>query len=481
MSPKREALMRSRFRTSIRSLLNRIAFERKASVLPIFAAMVIFLVVVAGAAYDVSRTVNAREKLSYAIDAAALAVAADLSTSVMTDSEITQAIADSFRANLDGVEFLDEAIENLDFDVDADNGTIVVTSSAMLDTYFINIGGYGKEALGPEVLSFGSSSQVTYSRFDVELALVLDVTGSMSSDMDTLRDAADGLVDILIPEGTDTDDSKVRISLVPYSQGVNLGSYADVVKGGDYGYSDGSECVTERQDYDDGSDTYEVRYTDDPYDYYDESNPPPKGTFYGGGSDRCSSDSEMIPLTSDRDTLVEAIEDLDDNGGTAGQTGVTWGWNSLSPNYSDVWPADSAPESYENEDVLKFAIIMTDGDNNRYYEYIEEEEQCGWQYISGRWRWRCQTVSVQAWDEESESQSYSNESSTAQRALCEGMKDAGIEIFGVYFGSNNSSAGSLNMQSCASDGNYYQATSASELINAFSNIAKRIQQIYVSR
>ena len=49
------------------------------------------------------------------------------------------------------------------------------------------------------------------------------------------------------------------------------------------------------------------------------------------------------------------------------------------------------------------------------------------------------------------------------------------------FGSSNSSAGSRNMQSCASTGNYYQATSASELINAFSNIAKKIQQIYVSR
>ena len=331
--------MRSSLRTFIRSLTKRFVSDCKASVLPIFGVMVILLVVIAGAAFDVSRTVNAREKLSYAIDAAALSVAADLSTSVMTDDEITEAIADSFRANLEGAEFLDDAIDNLDFVVDAENGTIVVTSSAMLATYFIDFGGYGMEALGPEVLSFGASAQVTYSRFDVELALVLDVTGSMRNDMDTLREAADGLVDILIPADTAEEDSKVRISLVPYSQGVNLGTYADVVKGDDYGYSDGSDCVTERQDYDDGSDTYEVKYTDDPYNYYDETDPPPKATFYGGGSNNCSSDSEMIPLTSDRDVLVDAIADLDDNGGTAGQTGVVWGWNSLSPNYSDVWPA----------------------------------------------------------------------------------------------------------------------------------------------
>lgn len=462
-------------------LCARFVSERAGSVLPIFGVAVIMMVVVAGAAFDISRTVNAREKLSYAIDAAALSVAADLSTTVMSDAEITEAITDSFRANLDGAEFLDEAIENLDFEVDDENGTIRVTSSAMLDTYFIDIGGYGKETLGPDVLGFSTSAQVTYSRFNIELAMVLDVTGSMRDDMDTLRDASEGLVNILIPDGTTEEDSKVRISLVPYSQGVNLGSYADTVKGGAYGHSDGSNCVTERQDYDDGTDTYEVKFTDAPYDYYDETDPPPKETFFGGASDNCSSDSEMIPLTADRDELVNAIRDLDDNGGTAGQTGVVWGWNSLSPNYATLWPPDSAPESYDNSDILKFAIIMTDGDNNRYYEYVEEEEECGWVRRGGRWRWECETVTVNDWRERRESENYSNTSSTDQRALCSAMKAEGIEIFGVYFGDDEDSAGSRNMQSCSSEDNYYQATSASELIQAFSNIAKKIQQIFVSK
>jgi len=464
----------------IKALTGRFVRERKASILPLFGLMVIFLVVMSGAAFDVSRAVNGREKLSYALDSAALSLATELSTSVMTDAQIEEALADSFRANLAGTEFLDEAIDNLDFVVDSENGIVTVSATASLNNYFIDLGGYMKKNLGPEVFSFGTSAQVSYSRFDVELALVLDVTGSMSSDMDTLRDAADKVVDILIPDGTAEDDSKVRISLVPYSQGVNLGSYADKVKGDDYGYSDGSDCVTERQDYDDGTETYEVRYTDDPYNYYDETDPPPKATFYGGGSFNCSSDSEMIPLTSDRDALVTAIADLDDNGGTAGQTGVVWAWNSLSPNYTNLWPAESAPESYDNEDVLKFAIIMTDGDNNRYYEFIETEMQktCTGKGKSKTCEWN--EVEVNEWDEESESGSYSNNSSTAQRALCEAMKDAGIEIFGVYFGNNNSSVGASNMQSCASDGNYYQATSSTALISAFSNIAKKIQSIYLS-
>lgn len=465
-----------------RPLLAEFIGDRKASILPIFGLLVILIVVIAGITIDVSRTVNAREKLSFAIDAAALSVAADLSTTVMSDDQIKQALADSFRANLENAEFLDEAIDNLDFVVDPDNGTIKVSSTATLKNYFIDMGGYGQKALGPETFSFGTSSQVTYSRFDVELALVVDVTGSMRNDMDTLRDASEGLVNILIPDGTDEDESKVRISLIPYSQGVNLGSYADKVKGGIYGYSDGSKCVTERQDYDDGEDLYKVRYTDKPYYYYVKTNPPPKDTFYGGGSNNCSSTSKMMPLTSDRDALLDAIADLDDNGGTAGQTGVVWGWNSISPNYSDVWPIESKPEPYDNEDVLKFAIIMTDGDNNRYYEYVGEREECGWVY-SNRfgWQWKCEMVAVNRWQERSESENYSNNSSTAQRALCQAMKDEGISIFGVYFGTSNTSAGSKNMQSCASTGNFYKATNSAELIGAFANIAKKIQQIYVSK
>jgi|GEM_PF-1166695 len=462
--------------------LQRFCSAEQGAVLPIFGLMVILMIVIMGAAVDITRTVNAREKLSYALDAAALSVAADLSTSVMTDEQIQEALSDSFRANLDGTDFLEEAVENLSFTVDSENGLVTVASSATLSNYFIDLGGYMKEHLGPAVFSFGTNAQVSYSRFDVELALVVDVTGSMRNDMDTLKEAAEGVVNILIPEGFDEENSKVRISLVPYSQGVNLGDYADKVKGDAFGYSDGSVCVTERQDYDDGTELYDVKYTDESYDYYDETDPPPKDTFYGGGTNSCSSDSEMIPLTSDREALTDAIDDLDDNGYTAGQTGIVWGWNSLSPNYYDVWPTDSVGEAYDNEDVLKFAIIMTDGDNNRYYEFIETEtvEVCTGKKKKKK---KCtyETVDVDEWDEVSESESYDNNSSVASRELCEGMKTAGIEIFGVYFGSNNDSAGARIMQSCASSGNYYQASSSSELIEAFSNIARKIQSIYLSK
>ncbi|MBN9673196.1 TadE/TadG family type IV pilus assembly protein [Roseibium aggregatum] len=471
--------MCNRKRVEAISRLQQLAQDKNGSIVPLFAIMVLIMIVIFGAAVDVSRSVSAREKLSYAIDAAALSVAAQLSTTVMTDSEITEALSETFAANLEGEEFLEKALDNLEFTVDADNGTISVTSSATLDNYFIDLGGFLEESFGPDFMEFGNSGQVSYSKFDVELALVVDVTGSMTSnDMQTLREASTEVVNILLPDTGDTGDAKVRISLIPYSQGVNLGDYASKVKGGAY-YSErvSGNCVTERQDYED----FEVMLTDDSYDYYDEAEIPPFETFFGGGTNGCSSSAKMVPLTNDRETLLPAISALTDQGGTAGQTGIAWGWYSLSPNYVDVWPSDSAPAYYSDEETLKFAIIMTDGDNNRYYDFVETEWQkvCTGKKKKKTCSW--QEVPVNEWQEVGEGESYSNTSSTRSRDLCDAMKNAGIEVFGVYFGTNDYSAGAKNMQSCASDGNYYQASSSSALIKAFANIARKIQQIYVSK
>ncbi len=456
------------FKTRIVNLIS----DRRAAVLPIFGVMVIMVVLIAGIAVDVSRSVNAREKLSYALDAAALAVATDLSTAEMSDAEIMDALTASFKANLSGAEFLDDAIKNLSFEVDSENGMITVASSAMLDNYFIDIGGYMKESLGPSTFSFGTSSQVSYSRYNVELAMVVDVTGSMSSEMDTLRTAADSVVNILIPAGTDAADSKVRISLVPYSQGVNLGGYANTVTNGGSSYKN---CVNEREG--------DKKFTDAIYDYDGSTSEFFHGTpeYYvrdsGGferwstGSDKCPG-NELLPLTSTRSTLVTAISDLNDGGGTGGQTGIAWGWYTLSPNWASLWPSSSAPEDYGKDDILKYALIMTDGDFNAEYSR-EDRTTCTY---SG-----CKTDDY--WVERFHANSrYSDPPAERAKELCDAMKSKGIKIYAVYFDTGGSSFGDDLMKYCASGSSYYyEATSSESLITAFSNIAKKIQSIYLSK
>jgi len=460
--------------------LRKLQEDRRGSIMPMFAILGVLLMVIAGAAVDYSRAVNNREKMAHALDAAALTLATKLSTSVMTDSEIDSLLSDAFAANIQTLGLDDVAIANLTHVVNPDIGLVDIATTVTVPTQFLSIGG-----IGPDSLTVHVKTEVNYSRFDVELALVLDVTGSMRSDIDTLQEASTDLLDTLIPVGTASSDSKVRISIIPYSQGVNLGSNAATVTDGDASYS----CVTERLG--------EAQYTDDPYDYTPTDTSLVASTHFGGGTSSCPGSSmSLLPLTNDRDDLEDKIDALDDGGGTAGQTGVAWGWYTLSPNWTNLWPAASAPGAYDDDELLKFAIIMTDGDNNRYYD-IEETETCTSTHGSGKKSKKSKKgkkggkkddddeetcITTYDWTEESEYQGYTNESSTRQRALCEAMKDAGITVYGIYFGTNTSSAGAKNMSACAtSESTFYQANSSSELISAFGNIAKKIQSIYLAK
>lgn len=427
-----------------------------------FAVLTVVLVVIAGSSIDYSRAIANRGKMANALDAAALTVASQLSSSIMTDEEIGAALEDAFSANLESMGLNTAAIANLDFTVDSENGIIDVSSNVTVDTYFIQLGG-----IGPESLTVGVSTQVNYSKFDVELALIVDVTGSMWADVDTLQDASESLLDTLIPDGTSEDDSKVKISIIPYSEGVNLGPYANKVANGAQGTRN---CVTERL----GT----AQYTDDPYDY-DSGN---DDSYFGGGSSGCASSPQLVPLTAKRNKLETAIRQLSASGGTSGQTGIAWGWYTLSPNWSNLWPSDSAPGAYDDDDLLKFAVIMTDGDFNRYYyKQSLSKNYCNYYKRYGYVTETCRNGYNDYWFPAGSS-GYSGTSSVRAREFCDAMKDEGIQIYTVYFGNSSSSAGARVMQDCASsDTTYYEATSSSSLINAFGNIAKKIQSIYLAK
>jgi hypothetical protein len=357
--------------------------------------------------------------------------------------------------------YLDEAIENLAFSVDSENGRITVSSAATMDNLFIDFGGYGKKAFGPESFTFGTNSQVTYSRFDIEMAMVVDVTGSMRWALNDLKDAAESVVNILIPEGS--SESKVKISLVPYSVGVNMDSYASAATDG---YS--TRCATERIGDEQFSDaSYSVE---------------PLGNGSGTYRDAACSDSVLQPLTDDRTALMTAVGDLETDGYTAGHTGVGIGWYTLSPNWKDLWPTESAPAEYSNTEVLKFALIMTDGDFNTLYDkVIMTRKQCRrYRYDGVRYDGRCLKGKNDYWVEK-RSSGYSGQSSQRALSICSAMKNAGITIYTVYFGTATGSSEARVMRECADPDKYYVATSADDLISAFSNIAKKIQQVYLSQ
>ena len=308
--------------------------------------------------------------------------------------------------------------------------------------------------------------------------------GVNPNDIASLRTASTELINILFPESASSADSKIRVSIVPYSQGVNLGSYADTVTNGAAGWRN---CVTERS----GA----MRLTDAIYNYNGATSDFFRGAgekLFRNGSERSPwgeqcPDDEILPLTDNKRTLLSKIASLTDDNGTAGQTGVAWGWYTLSPSWASLWPAASAPAAYgsgnSSDDAKKFAVVMTDGNFNNYFDFVDyPETSCRWVW-KGYWDRECTTTTNSIWTEYyDDNPSINSPSADRGNQYCSLMKDKNIEVYAIYFETTGSTFGEALMRNCASSSNnFYLAESRSDLIQAFSNIAKKIQNIYLSK
>ncbi len=432
-------------------LSRRLRREQSGSIMITAGFTFLLLIVMGGAAVDYARAVSTRTTLANAIDSAALAAAKQLSLMDMTDAAVKKVVEDVVAANI-GDKYQDVSYRVDSVTVVPAQGTVTVDASADVPTFFVKLAGINN-------LNVSNVSQVTYSRFDVELAIVVDVTESMEDDMQALREATQRAVDILLPSYVTPGNSKVKMSIVPYSTGVNAGRYAARVSNG----SASNKCVTERGGSEKSTDAW----------YKHSSNMQP-WEYFGGGTSTCSS-SQLLPLTDNRDTLTSRISSLEAASTTAGQVGIAWGWYTISPTWSALWPGDSQPEPYTNDDVKKVMLIMTDGAFNTWYDYKTKTECSPWAcyVVGGKWK---RTFEKYA--------GYSDEPSIRARALCNKIKAKHIHIYTVYFNTGGSGADDSMklMRYCATDAkSYFVAQDDAQLKAEFGRIAKDIQDIYLSK
>jgi hypothetical protein len=176
----------------------------------LFALSMVPLFGIVGAAIDYSRASEVRAKLSEALDAGVLAVG---SQPKMSDDKAFEIVNDWVSAHL-GTEY--DGYWHLNSVKVGDDGTILASASGDIDTTMGRL-------LGLDEIEIGTTSEAIRSMGKVEVALVLDNTGSMRGrKLEKLKEAAHALVDELVKA---TDDPKdLRISLVPFSQTVNVGA-----------------------------------------------------------------------------------------------------------------------------------------------------------------------------------------------------------------------------------------------------------------
>ena len=133
-----------------------------------FALIIPVVVGAAGFAVDLSMAHMVKQRLSHAIDAAALAAAA--SAGGGTQAAISDKVSDFFYQNYP----LDKIGATYDLTVVVSGDDITVSAKSRYETSFAQL-------LGIDELVVSATTTVTKEILGLEVALVLDVTGSMST------------------------------------------------------------------------------------------------------------------------------------------------------------------------------------------------------------------------------------------------------------------------------------------------------------
>lgn len=421
----------------------------------IIAAFLIPAMLIAiGAAIDLTRAQQAKTRMEIAVDSATLA-AAKMMANNATQADAEKKAEEYFLANVAGQGLTRSDFKTFSFKVNPLTNKINASVVADYKTKIMGFAGF-------KSVDVGVSSETEFGQRTVEVAFVLDTTGSMrGSRMEDLQDAVKNAIDVLIPKGTPPNNQKVRISLVPYADAVNLGSnYQFKATGGNI---NANNCVAEREKPKSGAN---FQYADvapliKPITTSERNRYFPLDPKITQRTDQCPT-VPLRPLTNDADKLKQDVEDLVARGFTAGQNGIQWGLNTISGNYTNFWETQDAPKPYGEKDLDKYLIVMTDGAfNTAYYDWENYEGKEHW------WRYRGRTASA---------------SNKAALKLCDiaKEKDKGITVYTIAFKAGKSAESTLRNCATTRDKHFFKAGNGDALNAAFNKIAQEIKRILLT-
>jgi len=437
--------------------------DSRGTVVPLFGLIVIPMLAITGAAIDIGQAISAERTLQSAIDSAALAVcsaspnedpndvvkaflAAGLTGSRMQLTDGTTAAASGkFPVQLTQVGF------------NADENSVNPIATAAMPTSLLRLSGIAD-------ITINGQAKVRCGAKDLELSMVLDVTGSMNSfaggkrKIDSLKDA--GLDVISIFERNMTAGA-TRVALVPFSEAVNVGDVASKVRGeitsgtsqnpGQAGYTFTNEnneykayqitnCVSER--------VGGQAWTSTPPSCSGKNCTHPVGLVYTSDG-ICRPQNEFMPLSGSAEALKTAIRGYQPDGYTAGHIGAMWGWYVLRQDWGQFWSGSGAAAT-DADKLIKATLIMTDGEfNTQYLNGVQDRNRSG---------------------------TSPNGSSNDQfKKICDAMKDDRIEVYTVGFGLNAGSATAERLRSCASDpSKFFLTNNGDGLRSVFNAISRQL-------
>jgi Flp pilus assembly protein TadG len=478
------------------------------------------MIAMVGFGVDLTRLMLVKSRLQTAVDAAALAAGRGINPTSGTVDATAQADAKAlfwsnfgragtnpdptqkgYTGYLGATATGDPAITS------PTNDTVLVQASATVQTTFMRV-------VGPSGSSVSAQASAKRAGFGMELALVLDITGSMgrtfqgdgvtrdtSTNINAMRQAATNLVDIVF--GASDTQPNLFVSVVPFTATVNIGSNntswlqsgVDQLK---YGGVNWKGCVEARANGEDQTDSTPSAKPFVPFLYkstlgvYTNAKVPVKGDNDWSvgviteaqqatlpdntavGPNLACPATAIQPLTANKSVVTTAINALVSTyrGGTTGNLGLQAGWWTLSPNWSGLWSgtpttglpngATKLPLPYATPFMQKVVVFMTDG-NNAWYDWPNgapgnDATQNDVMYDKPA---RVADADYTAYGRLSENRlglstisigNAKTELDTRTAAMCDKMKKAGIVIHTIILASSTSidAATQALWQNCAS-------------------------------
>lgn len=488
------------------TMFNRYRDDVSGAFAPLFALLLVPLIMIAGMAVDYGRVVYARSALQAVVDSTTLAVTSpkypdQASVEIAAERIFTSQLREKYGLELP---------TQLDVELGDGGKSVTVRASSNVKSTLLAAVGFPYTSIGAHAKGMRGLDN------SVEVALVLDTTNSMNvnNKLPTLKTSANLLVDILTEGGTD----KVKFAVVPFANYVNVGlsnrGASWLSNSNDYSTTntttscttptttcktwvtqnkqtcvnvncvpkqncttnDGVQtCTTTQQcqqqctvtgtqqvcsvwNYGPQVCTPKTTTTNFFWSGCVQSRPSPNHLTDGNTgvpypalmlttkNSPCA--SPIVPLTNNKTVVKAAINALTAKDETYVPAGLIWGLNVLSPTLPFTEGAAYDPN---NRKPRKALVLMTDGEN---------------------------TKSLNGTMHNGNSTANAN---TATTTLCTNIRNQGIEIFTIAFMVTVPATQTM-LKGCASNTeNFFDATDAAALEAAFRKIAAQLQTPYLGQ
>ena len=410
--------------------LGKFARDKKGSAVVFVATSIFVLVAAAGLAFDAGRGYLIKARLSQAVDSAALAGGRSLTIGGGGDYEAQ--INKYFVANFPNG-FMGATVVGPTIKPSPDGASIEVTATANIPTTLMRV-------LKVDGVQVSARSVVTRALRGLEVALVLDHSGSMNQDgkLTDLKTAADILLDTMYGDNEVVED--LYLSVVPFAGRTNLRAQVKVHPNNPPDTD--LVCLNERPTPHDIDDSPPATNGNGQFKHYD-----------GSKKTNVCPNAALQPLAQSKSAVRNAVQAMSPSfiNCTRYDVGTVWGWRTLSPKWRGYWQGNAAlPLDYDEEGMDKAIIIMTDGENS--------PDVCG-----------------------DDGKKNKKKTEDLFEQMCVDMKAAGIIVYTITFKLDSAEVDEKFANCASGDARYFKSPNADELEAAFTQIANDLTTLRLAQ